>query len=63
MKRFLSFLGQATILLFGLFLLSWIFPDSYGEIMKAILVFYFQNSLVLCILQIIKRVFMRSCPY
>ena len=35
MKRFLSFLGQATILLFGLFLLSWIFPDSYGEIIES----------------------------
>lgn len=35
MKRFLSFLGQATILLLGLFLLSWIFPDSYGEIIES----------------------------
>lgn len=35
MKGFLSFLGQATILLLGLFLMTQIFPDSYGEIIES----------------------------
>ncbi|MDD7732664.1 MAG: hypothetical protein PT957_02815 [Firmicutes bacterium] len=35
MKRFLSFFGQATILFFGLFLMTRIFPDSYGEIIES----------------------------
>lgn len=35
MKRFLFFLGQATILLLGLFLMTRIFPDSYGEIIES----------------------------
>ena len=35
MKGFLSFLGQASILLLGLFLMTRIFPDSYGEIIES----------------------------
>lgn len=35
MKRIFLFLIKAFVLLFGLFLLSWIFPDSYGEIIES----------------------------